>query len=197
MAKQGKTTVVPRLRFPESFATAPSGEPSAWTVLYSFIRNNALSRDKLNYESGAAKNIHYGDIHTKFSAMFDITKERVPYINGTEELPDVDFNHYCVEGDIIFADASEDTNDVGKCIEIVRLDGQLLLAGQHTIFARRKNDALVIGFGGHLFRSDEFESQIQREAQGTKVYAISPSRLASIQIAYPGKRRSNRRSPTA
>ena len=184
MAKGGKTAVVPRLRFPE-FRKSTEWKAERMDMLYSFMRNNALSRDKLNYESGSAKNIHYGDIHTKFSALFDITKERVPYINGTEEIPDADSDAFCVEGDIIFADASEDTNDVGKCIEIVRLGGQLLLAGQHTILARRKNDALVIGFGAHLFQSGRIRSQIQKEAQGTKVYAISPTRLARTEIIYP------------
>lgn len=157
--------------------------------LFSFMRNNALSRDKLNYEGGTAKNIHYGDIHTKFSSLFDITKEDVPYVNDTEEVPDTDSDDYCVEGDIIFADASEDTNDVGKCIEVVRLDGQLLLAGQHTILARRKNDTLDVGLSGHLLRSARVRAQIQKEAQGTKVYAISPTRLARIEIAYPVDKR--------
>lgn len=184
MAKEGKSAVVPRLRFPE-FRESTEWKAERIDMLYSFMRNNALSRDKLNYESGSAKNIHYGDIHTKFSALFDITKERVPYINGTEVIPDADSDDFCVEGDIIFADASEDTNDVGKCIEIVRLGGQLLLAGQHTILARRKNDALVIGFGAHLFQSGRIRSQIQKEAQGTKVYAISPTRLARTEIFYP------------
>jgi type I restriction enzyme S subunit len=156
--------------------------------LYLFKRNNTLSRDKLNYKSGLARNIHYGDIHTKFSALFDISKEHVPYINDTEELPDTDSDDYCVEGDLIFADASEDTSDVGKCMEVVRLDGQLLLAGQHTILARRKYDTLMIGFGGHLFQSAQIRAQIQKEAQGTKVYAISPTRLASIEIAYPSNK---------
>jgi len=63
----------------------------------------------------------------------------------------------------------------------------LLLAGQHTILARRRNDALVIGFGGHLFQSARIRSQIQKEAQGTKVYAISSTRLASIEITYPSE----------
>jgi type I restriction enzyme S subunit len=188
MAKKNKTTVVPRLRFP-IFRGGTKWKTERMNTLYSFIRNNALSREKLNYESGTAKNIHYGDIHTKFSVLFDITKERVPYVNGTEDLPDADSDDYCLEGDIIFADASEDENDVGKSIEIVRLDGQLLLAGQHTILARRKNNTLVVGFGGHLFRSPRIRSQIQKEAQGTKVYAISPTRLATIEIAYPGEKK--------
>ena len=154
--------------------------------LYSFMRNNTLSRDKLNYEAGTAKNIHYGDIHTKFSTLFDVTKERVPFINVTEELPNADAADYCVEGDLIFADSSEDTNDVGKCIEIFGLEKQHLLAGQHTILARQKNGEFVIGFGGRVFQLARVRSQIQHEAQGTKVYAISPTRLGRIEVSYPG-----------
>jgi type I restriction enzyme, S subunit len=188
VAKESKSAVVPRLRFPE-FRGSTEWNAECVDKLYSFMRNNAFSRDKLNYESGTAKNVHYGDIHTRFSALFDVTKERVPFVNGTEEVPDAGSDDYCVEGDIILADASEDTNDVGKCIEVVRLDGQLLLAGQHTILARRKSNALIVGLGGHLFRSARIRSQIQKEAQGSKVYAISPTRLAGVEIAYPGDKK--------
>lgn len=177
-------TATPRLRFPE-FRKAEGWTSKPMSTLYSFMRNNALSRDKLNYVGGTVKNIHYGDIHTKFSALFDITKERVPFINDTEGVPDDGSEDYCVEGDLIFADASEDTNDVGKSMELVRLSGERLLSGQHTILARRNDDMLVVGFGGHLFRSGNIRSQIQKEAQGTKVYAISASRLGNIDVAYP------------
>ncbi|MNJ16471.1 Type I restriction modification DNA specificity domain protein [compost metagenome] len=185
MLREDKTTVVPKLRFPK-FRGITEWKSKRMDMLYSFKRNNTLSRDKLNYERGIVKNIHYGDIHTQFSTLFDITKERTPYINCTETLPAADSDDYCVKGDIIFADASEDMKDVGKAIEIVRLDGQQLLAGQHTILARQNNDELVVGFGGYVFRSALVRSQIQKEAQGTKVYAISPTRLARIKIAYPG-----------
>ncbi|MUI17113.1 restriction endonuclease subunit S [Pseudomonas aeruginosa] len=188
MVKEGKRTVVPKLRFPE-LRGGTEWESKRMDTLYSFKRNNALSRDKLNYEHGIAKNIHYGDIHKKFSTIFDITKECVPYINGTESIPDANSDDYCVKGDIIFADASEDIKDVGKAIEVVCLDGQLLLAGQHTILARPKNDALAVGFGGYVFRSARVRYQIQKEAQGTKVYAISPTRLARIKVAYPSDKR--------
>lgn len=182
MEQRNKLT--PRLRFP-AFRDAPEWSVKAMDRLYSFMRNNSLSRDKLNYENGRTKNIHYGDIHTKFPALFDITKERVPYVNITEEIPDAKSEDYCVEGDLIFADASEDTNDVGKSMEIVRLAGEQLLSGQHTILARRRDDTLAVGFGGHLFRSRFIRSRIEREAQGTKVYQISSSRLGGIGIAYP------------
>ncbi len=186
MKSDDKTkTLTPKLRFPEFRGGA------AWVVermgdLYSFEGNNSHSRDKLNYEAGAVKNIHYGDIHTRFPALFDITAESVPYINPTESLPPADSADYCVEGDLIFADASEDTHDVGKSIEIVRLNGERLLSGQHTILARRKDDRIMVGFGGHLFRSDRIRAQIQKEAQGTKVYSISATRLTGIEVAFPG-----------
>ena len=184
MAKDDKRALTPRLRFPEF----RDGE--AWTTepmerLYSFMRNNALSRDKLNYQRGSVKNIHYGDIHTKFQTLFDITQESVPYINDAEPLPPFDSEDYCVEGDLIFADASEDTNDVGKSIEIVRLNGERLLSGQHTILARRNDERLILGFGGLLFRSRRIRSQIMKEAQGTKVYAISATRLGNVEVPFP------------
>jgi type I restriction enzyme S subunit len=184
-AKDARSTAVPRLRFPE-FRGKQGWKYERMTKLYSFMRTNTFSWDALNYENGTVKNIHYGDIHTKFPARFDITKERVPFINETEELPEAAAGDYCIEGDLIFADASEDKHDVGKSIEIVRLNGERLLSGQHTILARRNDDALIVGFGAHLFRSGQVRSQIQREAQGTKVYAISSTRLRNIAIAYPG-----------
>lgn len=178
--KQEKVT--PRLRFP--------GFKEPWAhqrmdALYTFQRNNSFSRDQLNYDVGTVKNIHYGDIHTKLPALFDMTSAVVPFINPGEAHPEDGSADYCVEGDVIFADASEDMNDVGKSMEVVRLNGEMLLSGQHTILARRKHDNIVVGFGGHLFRSSRIRSQIQTEAQGTKVYAISASRLKKIAIEFP------------
>lgn len=175
--------LVPKLRFPEFRGTkgwenVPLGE------VYTFKGNNSLSRDKLNYAAGTVKNIHYGDIHTKFSTHFDVTKEHVPFINNSEEAI-VRAGNFCTEGDMIFADASEDLADIGKSIEIVRLDGELVVSGLHTILARRIGERVALGFGGHLFKSRWVRSQIQNEAQGSKVLAISPTRLRNLQLPLP------------
>ena len=177
---------LPRLRFPE-FRDSGEWKVDRFERLYTFERNNAHSRDKLNYVAGKVKNIHYGDIHTKFQTHFHMTRETVPYINETESVPPFDSEDYCVEGDLIFADASEDTNDVGKCIELVDLNGERLLSGQHTILARRTDDRLAVGFGGYLFRSKRIRRQIEKEAQGTKVYAISAKRLSDVEVAFPNE----------
>jgi type I restriction enzyme, S subunit len=92
---------------------------------------------------------------------------------------------YCKEGDIVFADASEDLNDVGKSIEIVNLNNEKLLSGLHTLLARPKENYFSIGFNGFLFKSNNIRLQIQKEAQGSKVLSINVGRISSIEIAFP------------
>lgn len=181
--EEAKSALVPKLRFPE-FRQAEGWASEPLDEVYSFGGNNSLSRDKLNYVAGSVRNIHYGDIHTKFSTHFDITRELVPYINESEEGAVRDEN-LCAEGDMIFADASEDMADIGKSIEIVNLDGERVVSGLHTILARRINDRIALGFGGHLFKSGWVRSQIQKEAQGAKVLGISPTRLRNLRLPLP------------
>ncbi len=175
---------VPKRRFPE-FREAGEWSNKSMGEVYSFKGNNSLARDKLNYESGSIKNIHYGDIHTKFSTLFDISKEVVPYINSSEAQESFKAENYCVEGDMVFADASEDLDDIGKCIEIVRLNGERVVSGLHTILARQSAARLVIGFGGYLFKSHAIRKQIQKESQGAKVLGLSGGRFAKITIPFP------------
>lgn len=184
MAKQAAKTATPRLRFPD-FRNSEGWSTERMDRLYSFGRNNILSRDKLNYVGGTAKNIHYGDIHTKFPAQFDVSREQVPFVNQSEALPEIASDDYCVESDLVFADASEDMNDVGKAMEIVRLHGERVLAGQHTILARQRGGTFVTGFGAYLFGSGLMRGRIKKEAQGTKVYQISAARLGGIDVTYP------------
>jgi len=184
MSKLEKNGLVPERRFPE-FREKGEWESESFEKIYSFKTTNSLSREKLNYENGTVKNIHYGDIHTKFSTLFDIEKEIVPYINLSESLEKIKPESYCMEGDMIFADASEDMDDVGKSIEIVHLNNERLVSGLHTLLARQIEKKLITGFGGYLFKSNFIREQIKRESQGAKVLGISAGRLSSIDVGYP------------
>ncbi len=184
MTKATKKGLVPELRFPE-FRESGEWKLEPFNKIYNFRTTNSLSRDKLNYENGDVKNIHYGDIHTKFSTLFDITKETVPFINQSEPLDKIKQESYCQERDMIFADASEDIDDIGKSIEVFNLDNQKLVSGLHTLLARQLEEKLVKGFGGYLFKSNYIRKQIKKEAQGAKVLGISTGRLSSINVSYP------------
>ncbi len=179
-----KSALVPRLRFPgflEDWASSPMSE------LYSFKGNNSLSRDKLNYEAGELRNIHYGDIHTKFALHFRVDAERVPYINAGESSSAIRPENYCMAGDMVFADASEDMADIGKAIEIIDAGDVPLVSGLHTILARPGEGSFALGFGAYLFSSEGVRKQIQRESQGAKVLGLSATRLGNVQLHYPGK----------
>lgn len=179
-----ETALLPKLRFPE-FQGSDAWQQKPMAQAYSFMSNNSLSRDKLNYVSGAIKNVHYGDIHTKFSALFDITKETVPFVNESELVQGFRLQNDCAEGDVIFADASEDLEDIGKCIEVVRLNGERVVSGLHTILARPRSGTFATGFGAYLFRSEHVRKQIKKEAQGAKVLGLSATRLAKIELPLP------------
>ncbi|NII82083.1 restriction endonuclease subunit S [Pedobacter sp. SG908] len=153
--------------------------------LVDFKVTNSFSRDNLNYETGKVKNIHYGDIHTQFQTLFDITKEKVPYINEEISIGRISEDFYCKEGDVIFADASEDLNDVGKSIEIINVNGEKLLSGLHTLLARPAANIFHLGFNGYLFKSNQVRTQIQKESQGSKVLSINVGRISKIDLSFP------------
>jgi type I restriction enzyme, S subunit len=179
-----KDKLIPVLRFPE-FQNEGEWEEKTVGEVYNFKITNSFSREFLNYEQGIVKNIHYGDVHTKFNTLFDITKERVPFINPDVSIEKIKEENYCIEGDMVFADASEDLNDVGKSVELINLNNEKLVSGLHTLLARQREIKLTIGFGGHLFKSYSIRKQVQREAQGAKVLGISATRISNIKISYP------------
>jgi type I restriction enzyme S subunit len=187
MSKKSAKGLVPELRFPE-FRKAAGWQEEPFGKLYSFIVTNSLSRDKLNYTAGEVKNIHYGDIHTKFATLFDVTNEKVPYINEDVPLAGYDEESYCAEGDMVFADASEDLEGVGKGIEVYKLNNERVLAGLHTLHARQTTKKLARGFGGYLFLSDRIRGQVKRESQGAKVLGISGPRLSNVLVSYPSSK---------
>ncbi|MDX8236751.1 restriction endonuclease subunit S [Acinetobacter pittii] len=174
----------PRIRFQE-FKKDVGWKVRPFNSLFTFKTTNSFSREFLNYKSGNIKNIHYGDIHTKFSTLFDIELEEVPYVNEDVNLDKISADNYCQVGDVIFADASEDLKDVGKHIEIINLNNEKVISGTHTLLARKIDNSLITGFSSYLFSSRYLRQQIQKESQGTKVLGISAGRLSGIKIYLP------------
>lgn len=153
--------------------------------IYSFYATNSYSREKLNYEKGVVKNIHYGDIHTKFAALFDIRKENVPFLNLDVDIKKIKKESYCQEKDLVIADASEDYADIGKTIELVNLNNEKIIAGLHTFLARPNKHEMAKGFAGYLVQSQGFRKQVMVIAQGTKVLSLSSGRLANLKVNIP------------
>ena len=148
-----------------------------------FHNTNSYSRALLS-EVGEVMNIHYGDIHTKFSMLFDVSKEIVPFLNDQIDSTKIAENQFLKEGDLVIADASEDYKDIGKAIEVVHLNNQKVVAGLHTYIARPVQP-FALGFCGYLMQTFEVREQIKKLATGTSVLGISKTNIGKVEIKLP------------
>lgn len=146
------------------------------------IANNSLSRANLNPHSGLAKNVHYGDVLTKFAEVLDAKNDDIPRISShaiVEKLSQFRLR----DGDIVMADAAED-EAVGKCVELRNVGNQTVVAGLHTIALRPKNSFAPF-FMGYYLNSDAFHTQLLPIMQGTKVLSISKTSIKRLRVRFP------------
>ena len=179
---QGRKVLnVPNLRFPEF-----KGEWEKCKVsdLLDFYSTNSLSWDKLEYGTTNIQNLHYGLIHVGLSTMVDIDKDNLPNIIDGNVPKNYEL---CKEGDIVFADASEDTNEVAKAVEYYNLNGKKVVCGLHTIHGRDNKNKTVVGYKGYAFSSMSFHHQTRRIAQGTKIYSINSKNFSECYVGIPSK----------
>src|SRR5207249_7666392 len=103
-----------------------------------FLRNGVNSRAEL-LPVGRVKYLHYGDIH----ACKDV------YLSPASLpcLPDAKAASFdrLRDGDLIFADASEDVAGVSKSVEVRGVGSIEVVSGLHTIAARFDENVLPDG----------------------------------------------------
>ena len=146
------------------------------------LQNNTLSRADLSNETGVAKNVHYGDILTKFGEVLDISKEQLPMIMDEGVLTKYKTS-FLQNGDVIITDTAEDTT-VGKCSEIAGLNDEVVLSGLHTI-PYRPIKKFASGYLGYYLNSSAYHNQLIPLMQGIKVTSISKAAMQDTDIVYP------------
>ena len=178
---EGENLLVPRLRFKEF---KEEWKKISLINVFTFYNTNSLSRADLSDE-GLIKNIHYGDIHQKFNNILDVNKEKLPYIKS--EINIRNEANYCQDGDLIFADASEDYEGIGKAVEVINVGNNKIVSGLHTILARDTKKVMSLGFKGYLFNTSLIHNQIRVLANGFKVYGISKNNIYDLNVRIPTK----------
>ena len=170
---------IPDWRFP--------GFTDAWEQrklgdTFNFLQNNTLSRADLDTETGAAKNVHYGDVLIKFGEYLDASSTGLPYI-PSQQIVDKFKGSLLQDGDVIMADTAED-EAVGKCTEITKLQGFPTISGLHTIPLRPK-EKFASGYLGYYMNSNSYHDQLLPLMQGIKVTSVSKSAITNTDILYP------------
>ena len=152
---------------------------------FMLLPSNSLSRNNLNNDAGDVIDIHYGDIHVVFDDIVDVKNSYLTYVNPDAKMPKVKPEAYGRNGDIVIADASEDTDELGKTIELINITDEKVLAGLHTFFCRPKISDFEEGFLGYAMNSDYVHDQIEKFAVGTKVYSITKKDLLQVIVPVP------------
>jgi type I restriction enzyme S subunit len=168
--------------------------PNGWEVLrfadvFEFLPTNSFSRDQMTYggDKNSIYNIHYGDIHATFNEqILDFNKHihQIPVLLDTTEVRSND-NAFLKDGDLIIADASEDYNGVGECIEITGINKRKVLGGLHTITARDIKGKTTQGFRAYLLKNPRVFINLKKLATGSKVYGISKGNVAELELVVP------------
>lgn len=179
-------------QIPSGYKQTPVGIiPEDWEVklfdeVFDFVNTPSFSRDNLtaNITDLKVKYIHYGDIHSTYkSELLDVEVEIIPYLKD-EFVKDNKLN-YLREGDLVIADASEDYEGIGECIELKNVGDAKVIGGLHTIVARGINSLTVNGFKTYMLHSHNVSKSLKTIATGISVYGISKSNISKLKLPIP------------
>ena len=145
-----------------------------------YLRIAPLPRAELD-ETSAICCLHYGDIHTGTSIHLDASTAVMPRVEPQKAAR----ADRLEVGDVVFADASEDSEGVGKSVEIARIPPDGIVSGLHTIAARFDKSVLADGFKAYLQFVPAFRGNLLRLASGTKVLATTRTFISSLVVPLP------------
>lgn len=181
--------MIQRGEVPEGYKKTKVGIiPKDWEVkklgdLFKFNGGYPIPRKKLGKEGVCY--LHYGDIHTTKNTFIDIDEEKkkAPKVNiNTNEIKE---QYYLDDGDIVFADASEDYEGIGKSVTIINETKLPFIAGLHTIVAKDKTDLIYRDYKGYFLLNHIVRKQFMFYATGLSVLGISMDNIKKIVVSLP------------
>lgn len=168
--------------------------PKEWEIkrlgdISTQLGNFSFSRAQLTDETQRLRYIHYGDIHVMSERdNVDLRKDKLPFLlDGLIDNTKIENQNFPLlqDGDVIFADASEDYEGIGNCWEVLNTNGYEIISGLHTIAIRFDKKFVSVGFGRHVFKNRKSSTALRIIAHGTKVYSLSYKNMAKLKIAIP------------
>lgn len=161
--------------------------PKEWEVkrldeCFEFFGGYSASRAELSEEG--VLYLHYGDIHLRTRSYIDTNDDSgwMPRYDVNKEKKGASLDN----GDIVFADASEDYEGVGKSVVIMK-DSEDIVAGLHTLVAKEKSEKFELVFKRYFLNASYVRSQFRKLATGAKVYGISKGNIGQILVCMPTK----------
>ena len=124
--------------------------------------------------------VSYGQIHSKQNSGTHLNQSLVRYVS--EKYLSSNDTSLGRQGDIFFADTSEDYDGIGNAVLIDT--STETFAGYHTIIARPSTPQNS-KFLAYLFLTDMWRSQLRCLASGIKVFSVTQSMLKRVSVIMP------------
>jgi type I restriction enzyme S subunit len=132
--------------------------------------------------------LHYGDIHTGKKSFININKEWKTIPKTDLDAEKISTSYYLNDADIVFADASEDYEGIGKSITIINETKLPFIAGLHTIIAKDKTDLVYRDYKRYFMLNHNVRKQFMFYATGISVLGISMNNIKKIIVSLPSKK---------
>lgn len=157
--------------------------PEHWDLLkLRFISSfgRGLGITKANLQDTGIPCVSYGEVHSKYGFEVNVDKHALKCVSQTY----LETNPECllVEGDVIFADTSEDQDGSGNFTQLC--GKKRVFAGYHTVVVRFNVD-LCSRFMAYVFDSESFRNQIRTSVKGVKVFSVTQAILKNATTWLP------------
>lgn len=153
---------------------------------YNFAFGKGLTITKENLRDEGIPCVNYGEVHSKYGFEVD---PRVHSLKCVDEkyLKD-NGNSLLLNGDIVFADTSEDLDGSGNFTQLI--SDARVFAGYHTIISRplRRDNAR---FYAYLLDCQELRTQVRTAVKGVKVFSVTQAILRNLSIWLPSEKEQN------
>ena len=124
--------------------------------------------------------VSYGQIHAKHNTGTHLDQSLIRYV--PEGIAVACPNSKLKEGDIVFADTSEDLDGVGNCV--LNDSGDEVYAGYHALIARARFPEHS-KYLSYLFQTDAWRGQVRTRASGIKVFSLTQRVLNPVTVILP------------
>ncbi|RVU86518.1 restriction endonuclease subunit S [Leucothrix sargassi] len=145
-----------------------------------FSFSKGLNITKENLEEEGVPCINYGEIHSKYGFEVDPNNQKLKCVSEDYLLSSP--KSLLREGDIVYADTSEDIEGSGNFTQLV--SDITTFAGYHTVIVRPKQ-MVQHRYLAYLLDSTSYRNQIRRAVKGVKVFSITKSILKDTALWFP------------
>jgi type I restriction enzyme S subunit len=169
MAKQNKSTAVPRLRFPE-FRDAPGWQGKCLGDVATFFKGKGLPKSEI-ISDGQVQCIHYGELFKTYSEVI------THVISRTQSKSDAFLS---LSNDVLMPTSDVTPNGLAKasCIKF-----ENVVLGGDILVIRPEHKKIYGEFLARQIRHKERE--VLKLVSGTTVFHLYPSSVKNLRVAYP------------